>query len=234
VTNKETFAWKLQQRFPEVEVVNHGVAGYGTYQSLLRMKMALKRSEPRPTIILYGFGPAQEQRNVADFDWLFLLALNLGHRSAPLPYCSLDADGRLVRHPPERYPAWPLRHVSGAVNAAQLAWARYVTAGRAASKRAVTEALTRMNRLTRAHGVDFHVVLLDPNAQRHYGSFLASWRIPVIDCGVRPFRGSIVRGEGHPSGAMHARWTDCLAKALGPRFAQASGDSPHRQDLPRD
>jgi lysophospholipase L1-like esterase len=46
VSDEETYAWKLQERFPTARFVNYGTAGYSTYQSLLRLKVALKQSRP--------------------------------------------------------------------------------------------------------------------------------------------------------------------------------------------
>src|SRR5262249_14741076 len=44
VNDDETFAWLLQKRFPEYNVVNFGVSGYGTVHSLLQFRDALRNS----------------------------------------------------------------------------------------------------------------------------------------------------------------------------------------------
>ena len=43
VGDADTFAWKLQQRFPRYDVRNFGTGGYGTYQSLLRFRRMVRQ-----------------------------------------------------------------------------------------------------------------------------------------------------------------------------------------------
>ena len=63
--DKETIAWKLQERLPHYAVKNFGVSGYGTYSVLLKM------NEVEPAlrghagaISLYGFADFHPPRNV--------------------------------------------------------------------------------------------------------------------------------------------------------------------------
>jgi hypothetical protein len=222
VTNKETFAWKLQARFPDLEVVNHGVAGYSTHQALQRMKLMLKPGEQRPAFVLYGLNGGQPPRNVAAFPWL--LALDRGARRGfvSLPYSSLDSGGRLRRHPPAHYPRWPLREISAAINAGEYAWERYVTQGRETSQQRVTEALVEeKSRVARGRGVELHVVFLDAKARDDYGEHLARQGVSTVTCTLPRIPG-IVRGEGHPNGNMHTRWADCIDAALRPRLEEAA------------
>ena len=65
VADDETWAWRLQELRPDVEVVNRGVGGYGTLQSLLLLEQLLGRDGQRPARVLYGFidhGLAQRRR----------------------------------------------------------------------------------------------------------------------------------------------------------------------------
>jgi len=41
---KKTFPWLLQERFPQYEVVNFGLNGYSTVQSLIQLREALGRA----------------------------------------------------------------------------------------------------------------------------------------------------------------------------------------------
>ena len=54
ISDDETFAWKLQERFPNLEVKNYGTGGYGTYQALLTMRRVLPQQES-PKLVVYGF-----------------------------------------------------------------------------------------------------------------------------------------------------------------------------------
>ena len=63
----------------------------------------------RPDIVLYGFAPMHEARNVATADWLRGIALSARTAIAAVPFVTIDAEGGLVEHPPSRYPTWPFR-----------------------------------------------------------------------------------------------------------------------------
>jgi hypothetical protein len=220
VSDDETFAWKLQERHPDVEFVNLGVAGYSTYQSLLRLELALEDADRPPVLVLHAFHRFQAPRNVADVAWLESLAANARRGLVSLPYCSLGADGGLEPHPPVRFPAWPLRDVSAAVRVAQRAYARYLVGGDIEDAPAVTAALlARMARVARTSGADFSLFLLGDQATHHdYVGPLEHGGISVIHCDIQPFPGWVVPGESHPSGAMHTRWADCLDAALADRL----------------
>ena len=70
--DKETYAWFLQKKFPDIKIVNYAVGGYGTYQSLLKLEEVLKKKN-NIKFIIYSFLRAHEDRNVGDPEWLRLL-----------------------------------------------------------------------------------------------------------------------------------------------------------------
>src|SRR5262249_40511440 len=140
VSDDETFGWKLQQRFPALDVRNHGVAGYGTYQALLLMRKLLAAGE-RPRVILYGFINDHEHRNVAAYRWLRALAVRSPTERPTVPYALLGRDGALVEHAPEVPPMWPLRRWLSSSVALEDLQVRRMTAGRAEQGEQVTELL---------------------------------------------------------------------------------------------
>lgn len=216
VGDASTFAWQLQERRPELKIVNRGVNAYGTYQALLLLEEALARGE-RFERVIYGFHEVHEERNVAAPRWLAVLD-RLAHRgSVEVPYATLDGEGALVRHPPERYPAWPLRdRLATVAFLAELA-ARRAGEERVAQRRRVTEQLIlAMRDLCARHGIAFDVVLLQarPGARRHYARFLERQRIPFADCVVPITPDRRVPGEGHPNGEVHAEWARCIDEAI--------------------
>lgn len=101
LSDADTFAWKIQQTHPELEVVNFGTAAYGTFQSLLRMERSLDERPP-PRLVLYGFITQHEARNVATYDWLRGLAQTSSRGHVAPPYVTLGAGDTLARHPPKR------------------------------------------------------------------------------------------------------------------------------------
>lgn len=217
VSDDETFAWHLQARVPELQVVNRGVAAYGTYQSLMVMERALAGPNP-PQTIVYGMMEEHEARNVAAAAWLMLLASAARRDVVAVPHATLDDDGRLVRHPPVEYPRWPLREQSALVAAAERRWVEWQARERTAQQRAVTaQLLLEMARTAAAHGARFAVALLhfSPAAKAHYAALLREHGIEVVDCAFRLTADLRVPGDPHPNGLMHARYAECLAQGLG-------------------
>ena len=241
LSDEETTAWKLQTRFPELRVQNHGTGGYGTYQSLLALEEILPRRDA--AFVLYGFIDHHEVRNVAPPGWIDLLSRFSRRRQVRVPYCTLDARGELVRHPPASYPAWPLRRWLATVAFAERAVAYAGGSERAPQGRAVTERLLiEMGALSRRHGSGFAVVLLSvgPDAKAHYPTFLARSGIRVADC-ARPVTAAYqVPGEGHPNDRLTTIWSRCIERELGDvlralsdRTARVAPGDPHAEDSNR-
>jgi hypothetical protein len=223
ISDEETFAWRIQERFPSLRVANYGTGAYGTYQSLLVMERLLARPDP-PRLVLYGFMEEHESRNVAHPIWLRTLDLYSKGGMIATPYCTLDDSGHLVRHPPVQHPQWPLRTSLASVSLLEQRYADVAGAARAAQARPVTEQLLlEMDRLARSRGVQFGVILLraSPAAKAHYVGFLQRHRIDFVDCAVPLGRGMQVPGEGHPNGQANAVWAACIADHLRDTFGLA-------------
>jgi hypothetical protein len=229
ISDHETFAWKLQQKFPSMRVRNYGTGAYGTYQSLLTLEELFSRGE-RPTLALYGFFEGHQGRNVAAADWLKTLALTSRRmdRAIAVPHATLEAGDRLVRRPAETYPLWPLREQSAVVTLLQHGHASFTARSRKAQSRAVTERLLlEMNSVCEAQGTGFLVVFLSLNGDNRarYARFLSEQGVPYVDCVVPANPSLVVPGDGHPNGKMNSRWSSCIAAALRPRLEpRASGD----------
>lgn len=63
LNDRETYPWLLQERFPEYEVVNFGVSGYGTIQSLIQFREALDKGRI-PKFVLVTYASWHDDRNV--------------------------------------------------------------------------------------------------------------------------------------------------------------------------
>ena len=231
ISDEETLAWKLQLRFPELDVQNYGAGGYGTLQSLLLLERELP-SRPPGTLVLYAFTGHHTTRNTAPWSWLRMLSRMSVRGHVDVPYATLDGDGRLLRHPPERWVAWPLSERLRGVEFVQTRWAglqERAGGGRAGQELPVTEALlSEMDALARSHSAQLVVALLSAKRgkTRHFRAFLEEQGIDVIDCNAFPLsRSQIVVGEGHPNGRMNDEWTSCVGDYLSMRFAAELSDS---------
>ena len=223
ISDDETYGWQLQARFPAVEFVNYGTAGYNGVQALLRLQEYFAAHPHPPELVIYGFNDDQERRNVGEGSWLGLLAIAAQREMVRLPYCSLDGHGGLVFHPPEGYPMWPLRHRLALVPLLERAAFRVATHGRTQQKRAATERLIeRMSSIVREHGSRLLVVLLfdEPDVGAHYTAYLDAHGIAALDCRIPgPWGALMVPGEGHPNGLANTKWAECLAPVLDRQLA---------------
>lgn len=94
LNGQETFPWLIQQRFPEYEVINFGVNGYGTIRSLIQLNEALEKGR-RPQISVLTYGSFHDESNV----FLRIRRKNIvtWNKLGPLvqPYARLDSNGTL-------------------------------------------------------------------------------------------------------------------------------------------
>ena len=215
VSDDETFVWKMQQRFPTVELLNFGTGGYSTYQALLLLTRVLE-TEPPPALVVYGFADFHELRNVGALLWMRDLARHARTGQVALPYCTLDPTGALVRHAPESYPLWPLREHSAAVTLAAEGYARWLARDRTQGRSVTDQLLAELDRVTREHGGRLLVAVLfaPDSAATDYASSLTTRGTSVVDCRVPITADLLVPGEGHPSGKLHDAWADCIGRAL--------------------
>ncbi len=224
VSDAETYAFKLQQRFPDYEVLNTGTSAWGSVQALLRLEEHLQSAAAPPAAVLYGFFGEHATRNVADPRWLRLLSRLSSRGHVALPYCLLAEAGGLDCFPPRAY-AWPGldRHSALALLARQALdeWRR---AAPVAQKQEVTaRLLERMQQSAERAGSLLLVATLHLfDAEREfYLPRLEADRIPVVDCAFPDMTDAryTVPGEGHPNGRMHSRWARCIEPALRQHLA---------------
>ncbi len=93
INDDETYPWLLQERFPEYDVINFGVDGYGTIHSLLQFREALKTTTPKVVVLAYaGF---HDERNT--FSRIRRKEIAPWNRLGPLvqPYARLTQEGDL-------------------------------------------------------------------------------------------------------------------------------------------
>jgi len=216
ISDRDTYAWKLRQRLPFLEVLNYGTAGYSSYQCLL----VLERELPvltHPKFVLYGFTDSQEARSVAPGWWLRQLTEFSKRGHVDVPFASLDGNKRLIGHAPERYLSLPLRDSLASIALIERAYMEVKTKSRFLQRRSVTEQiLLQMNRVSKEHNASFAVVWLsvNPRMREHYVNFLGDYGIQCIDCDYTITDEMRVPGEGHPNGTMNTLWAECILKAL--------------------
>ncbi len=216
ISDRRTYPWKVQRRFPKFEVLNYGTGGYGTYQALLTLERALPTLND-PRVVLYGFMAHHQNRNVATDTWLETLSKYSNRSHVFVPYATVDDQGGLVRHPPEAYTTVPLRNQLALANLLGKGFMRARTEARKRQAHPVTQAiLQEMNKLSHSHGARLVVVMLQANQtlKSTYEAFLARHDIPVIDCVFSLTPDMRIRREGHPNGKANAQWAKCIIEQL--------------------
>ena len=215
VSDEDTFAWKLQSRFPSLQIGNFGVGGYGTYQSLLLLKN-LYRQNMKPAIVIYGFMPFHEERNIANSRWRRVLSEFSRRGHSFLPYCSLGENGNLIEHKPIGYPLLPFREHLALADFAAKFYFRFIDAEEVKRRKdgfAITEKLIdEMNSLAQKNGSSFFVAILGDPGQ--YETFFKNSAIGTIDCRLALTDEYTVQGEGHPNERAHSAWADRIATYL--------------------
>ena len=118
VDDADTFPWKLQERFPGHDVVNFGVGGYGTLQSLLQFRRALQE-RPVPAVVVLAYAHFHDERNTRTTAWRDANFSYERFGTTAQPYARFDASGRLrVDHSDASVPLMSLRSRSAVVDLA--------------------------------------------------------------------------------------------------------------------
>ncbi len=218
LSDEQTLASQLAAPQSGWRARNFGVSGFGTYQSLLLLEELLQKNPP-PQAVVYGLMDHHIVRNIGRGMWMRALARLAVSEYPKLPYCSLNADGRLVRHPAEAYPQTPLRGYSALIELLERTYAEWKSQGREAQRELVTELLlAEMHALCRRHGVQFIVALLeDGEAGSPSWAIEAAARqqVPLADCRVPLTEERRVPVDRHPNEIVHRMWAECLSEPLG-------------------
>lgn len=216
VADRETFPARLQQRHPDWRVMNLGVPAYSGYQSLLRLEQLIAAGI-KPKRVLYGYMQGHELRNIAHPLWTYMIEKYSTQGMVAVPFATLDGGQGLVRHPPERYPGWPLRGWLAMVPLMERYWAMRSRQDRMDDRMEIADQVVlAMRKLCRDNGIEFAMVLLQAQAvwKDHYARLLGSRDIRLIDCSVEPTADMVVPEDGHPNARAHAFYADCIEKAL--------------------
>lgn len=215
VSDNETFAWRLQENFPSLQVLNYGTGAYGTYQPLLFLEKIFSNGQPS-SIVLYGFCDFHEIRNVATSNWLRDLWQSSRRGRVAVPYCSIDENSDLIRHAPRPYPKWPFVESSALLDYLQV---KYLMITDKLTKLPLKELVTRkilseMNNLCRRKNSRFIVVLLQCEKERkdRYLDFFKNEGIEYIDCS--DINITKLKGDWHPDAATNSHWANCISEYL--------------------
>ena len=213
VDDQETFTWVLQKKLKDLNIKNHGVGGYGTYQSFLLLEEILKNNN-NIKIIVYSYINAHLSRNIGDASWLSNLNKfsKRGHLS--LPYADLDAYGNLIKNNPTEYIKLPFREHSALVTRLEKKIMRIKFYSKHNNKKNILNKITiEMKNLSEKNGSKFFFVNLDPDKENFssYNTFFKKNKINFADCGYSPITDDYrVKNDGHPNNKLHKIYAECI------------------------
>ena len=217
VSDKETFAWKLQKKITNYKVTNYAVGGYGTYQSLLKLEELLSKRNNIEYVICM-FVPHHEVRNIGDEFWLRTLTKFSKRGYVSLPYASLGKDRKLLRHPPISYIKLPMRESSAIVNKIEKRIMKIKLNSNHQNRVEITKKiLEKMSNLSNNNNIKFLFVNISSNSDdiADYLNFFKENQINYKNCNFESTEDLVVKGEGsHPNDKMHTKYSECIYSYL--------------------
>ena len=209
VRDEDTFAWKLQQRFPQFDFRNFGTGGYGGYQSLLRFRRWLRDGHRPPQLVVYGFADFHGVRDRATQAWMSQLI----HARAFVPPHADFVKERLAEFPGRSIALSRWSRQSAVWNLVE-AW--YIRAADFAPddatrtmqvQQAVVEQLQR-EVTTSGSRLLIADLWTAPEARHQWQQFFSTRGMAVAECVVDglPFR--------HPDVFWNVRHADCIEQAI--------------------
>lgn len=217
LNDEQTFAWKLQEKFPDVDFRNLGVPAYGTYQSLLVLEEQLKQQK-KPKAVIYDFVDHHRYRNIDTYDWQRTIGLARKQPTSDvgLPFVSLDENDKLVHGGPDVI-LLPFAEVSALSFRLQRTINKIRQRPRVQSKNKISELLLlEMRELCRKKDISFYVniLLCDQVHITELVPFLEQNNIPFIDCNVPLNEENTFRDDKHPKEPVQDEWTKRVSERL--------------------
>jgi len=217
VSDDETFQSLLQKKNHSYKIKNYGVGGYGGYQSLLFLKKILKKNK-NINLVIYGFIPHHEVRNIATGSWVYLLNQYSSRGSASLPYGSLDKNNNLFYNTPISYKHLPFGDKSFFINKIEKKILKIKSMFREKNKFEISKAIIlEMKKRSEESSSDFKILFLEEmfgDNLNKYKNFLLRNKIEGIHCSMPQGVEYTVKNEGHPNFRAHKIISSCLYNNL--------------------
>ena len=114
MNDEETYPWLLHEKLPDYEVVNFGVDGYSTAQSLIQLREALAKGVT-PAFVILSYASFHDMRNTLTRAWIktrLTAGAGYAYGSVNLPYARLSKDNttEILYRPFDYRPDFLLRH----------------------------------------------------------------------------------------------------------------------------
>ncbi len=210
LNDHETYAWLLQSKLPQYEIVNFGVNGYGTLHSFIQFKEALKQGN-KPKIAVIAYAGFHDRRNT-------LLRARRKQMSAwnklgilLQPDARLDGKNNFTYSMTKlEYDEWPLMRVSALVNFLEVNYNQFEE-GLYKSHDVSKAIIEEFNRLAEANGVKLVVAGINAGSAKMLKE-LSQEGIATVDISVDlkiPANNNLPH-DLHPSAIANRQYADKL------------------------
>jgi len=217
VNDQQTFAWKLQEKFQNVDIRNLAVGAYGTYQSLMVLENQLKKQN-KPKTVIYGYIEHHPLRNVAESKWLEGMHHAAKGKKIKTPYVTLGKGMEINRRAPTEMVHLPFSNTLVSAYITQRLFNKALSYNREKDAGKLAQLLIlEMQRLCKKHGINFYVALLYRTPQDPFIKSLDFFdhnQIKYIDSHVDLTEKNIIRQDRHPDESVQNIWAERIAERL--------------------
>ena len=217
LNDNETYPWLLQEKFPRYRVLNFGVSGYGTLQSLIQFREALATGRPKPRLVILAYGDFHDARNTLARQRRKEVAP--WNRLGPLrqPYARLAPNGQLqLAMTDVQFTEFPFMTSSALIDKLESTYNGFEVAF--LDSHQVSEALVlQINKLARENGSTFIVAGIWNSAlTKDMLEYAEGEHLRALDISVDTRRSEYnnLPHDIHPSALANRRYADQLGNYL--------------------
>ena len=213
VSDHETFTSIIQNKTNNYKVLNYGAGGYGGYQSLLWLEKIFKNNN-EIKLVIYGYIPHHEVRNVAAGSWMYLLSYFSTRGFVKVPYASIDKNNNLIKNKPIEYINLPFGDKSALIAKLEKRIMKLKSYSREKKKFEISKAIiNEMVKISEKNNSKFKLLILEnltDSKLKKYSKFVKENNISMINCRAPQGEGYYVKGDGHPSYLAHQKIANCI------------------------
>ncbi len=217
VDDTETFTSIIQNKTRNYKIKNFGVGGYSGFQSLLLLDKIFENNNGIE-LVIYGYIPHHEVRNIAAGSWMYLLNFFSTRGFIQLPYASIDKKKNLIKKEPIKYINLPLSNKSALIAKLEKRIMKIRSYSREKNKFYISAAIIKeMKKISNHNNSKFKFLILEnlkDNDLNKYSKFLSKNNISMINCPMPTGEKYNVRGEGHPNYLSHKLTAECIFKKI--------------------
>ena len=217
VNDEETFPWLVQKSFPNYQVVNFGVGGYGNVHSMIQFKEAL-RTGSRPFLVILTYADFHDIRNSFTRSWKKKVSTGTRWKKVGVfsePYAFLNRNGMIEYSKINiEYTEIPLMRYSALAHLLEKAYNKMENS-RYKIKKVSKEIILDFYRLAEKTKIPFVIAGIDPAASGMLED-LKSLNLHTVDISVdyslRKYNN--VPFDSHPNAEAHKLYAKKLNEFL--------------------